>query len=54
MTDEEIERFIGKFENATLPRSEWTHGKHLVVALVYLVRHPEMRRRSGSGKVSGI
>ncbi len=40
MTDEEIERFIGKFENQTLPRSEWTHGKHLVVALFYLVRHP--------------
>lgn len=41
MTDEEIERFIQDFEGTTLPRSEWTHGKHLVVALVYLVRHPK-------------
>jgi hypothetical protein len=39
MTDEEIERFIRLFEETSLPRSEWTHGKHLIVALVYLVRH---------------
>jgi hypothetical protein len=39
MTDEEIERFIGLFEDTSLPRSDWTHGKHLIVALVYLVRH---------------
>ena len=39
MTDEEIERFIRLFEETSLPRSDWTHGKHLIVALVYLVRH---------------
>jgi hypothetical protein len=39
MSDEEIERFIGLFEDMSLPRSDWTHGKHLIVALVYLVRH---------------
>ena len=39
MTDEEIERFIGQFEETSLPRSEWTHPMHLMVALVYLVRH---------------
>ena len=40
MTDEEIERFIRRFEDTSLPHSEWTHGKHLIVALVYLARHP--------------
>ena len=39
MSDEEIERFIRLFEETSLPRSEWTHGKHLIVALVYLTRH---------------
>ena len=43
MTDEEIERFIRLFEETSLPRSEWTHGKHLIVALVYLTRHPARR-----------
>ena len=48
MTDEEIERFIQDFESTSLPRSEWTHGKHLIVALVYLVRHP---RDEATGRV---
>jgi hypothetical protein len=40
MSDEEIEELVRLFEDATLPRSEWTHGKHLIVALFYLVRLP--------------
>ena len=39
MTDEDIERFIREFEETSLPRPEWTHTMHLIVALVYLVRH---------------
>ncbi len=39
MTGEEIERFVRLFEETSLPRPEWTHGKHLILALVYLVRH---------------
>jgi hypothetical protein len=39
MTEDEIERFLGDFEATSLPRPEWTHVMHLIVALVYLVRH---------------
>ena len=39
MTDAEIEAFIGSFEEGTLPRSEWTHQRHLVMALWYLRQH---------------
>ena len=39
-TDPEIESFVRSFEDGTLPRSEWTHETHLVMALWYSVRHP--------------
>ena len=39
MTDSEIASFIERFEDCTLPKPEWTHGKHLVMALWYLGRH---------------
>jgi hypothetical protein len=39
MTDAEIDSLIRAFEDGTLPRPEWTHARHLVVALWYLRRH---------------
>ena len=39
MTEEDIERFIRRFEDTSLPRAEWTHLMHLIVAMVYLVRY---------------
>jgi hypothetical protein len=40
MTDAEIEAMVRSFEDGSLPRSEWTHASHLLVALWYLTRHP--------------
>ena len=37
----EVLRLVREFEACTLPRAEWTHHAHLVVALWYLVRHEE-------------
>jgi hypothetical protein len=39
MTDQEIESLIGRFEGCSLPKTEWTHDKHLVMALWYLRRN---------------
>jgi hypothetical protein len=39
VTDPEIESFIRAFEDGSLPKSEWTHGRHLVMALWYVRRH---------------
>ncbi len=39
MTDGEIEAMIRCFEDGSLPRSQWTHTRHLVMALWYLRRH---------------
>ena len=39
MTDSDIELFIWAFEDGSLSKSEWTHSKHLVMALWYLRRH---------------
>ena len=39
MTDAEIESFIRAFEAGSLPRSEWNHARHLIMALWYLRRH---------------
>ncbi|QEH38709.1 hypothetical protein OJF2_73150 [Aquisphaera giovannonii] len=39
MTDDDIGSLLARFEDGTLPRAEWTHGAHLVVALWYLRRH---------------
>ena len=36
MTDPEIESFIRAFEDCSLPKSEWTHARHLIMALWYL------------------
>jgi hypothetical protein len=38
-TDAEIESFIRSFEDGSLPRSEWTHVRHLILALWYIRRH---------------
>lgn len=43
MTDAEIEALIESFEDGSLPRSEWTHARHLVVALWYIRRHRQDR-----------
>ena len=39
MTDPYIESFMLAFENGSLSKSEWTHSRHLVMALWYLRRH---------------
>ena len=39
MTDAEIESFIQAFGDCSLPKPEWTHTRHLVMALWYLRRH---------------
>jgi GNAT superfamily N-acetyltransferase len=39
-SDGDIERLARAFEDTTLPRDEWTHEAHLVVALWYLRHHP--------------
>lgn len=39
MTDTEIEAMIRCFEDGSLPKSEWTHARHLVMALWYLRHH---------------
>jgi hypothetical protein len=39
VTDPEIESFMRAFEDGSFSRSEWTHFRHLVLALWYLRRH---------------
>ena len=39
VTDAYIESFVQAFEDGSLSRSEWTHSRHLVMALWYLRRH---------------
>jgi hypothetical protein len=39
MTEAEIKSFILAFENGSLPRSEWNHARHLIMALWYIRRH---------------
>jgi hypothetical protein len=39
MTDHEIDAMVRCFEDGSLPRSEWTHSRHLVMALWYLRHH---------------
>jgi len=39
-TDEEIESVIKKFEDCTLPKTEWTHAAHLTVGLYYCFHNP--------------
>jgi hypothetical protein len=40
MINADIEALVRSFEDGSLPRSEWTHASHLLVALWYLSRHP--------------
>ena len=42
-TSADVLNLVREFENCTLPRAEWTHHAHLVVALWYLVRHDEAK-----------
>lgn len=37
---DEVERLVARFEDATLPKAEWTHRAHLAVALWYASRLP--------------
>jgi hypothetical protein len=39
-TASEVERLISRFQDRTLPQSEWTHCAHLTVALWYATHHP--------------
>ena len=36
----EIDSLINRFENKKLPKVEWTHEAHLVVAIWYCQKHP--------------
>ncbi len=40
-TSQEIDKLITAFQSATLPRTEWNHDAHLIVALWYLLNYPE-------------
>lgn len=40
-TIDEIDNLINKFKNCTLPRCEWNHFAHLIVALSYLTQYEE-------------
>ena len=40
-TSAEVLRLLREFEACRLPRTEWTHHAHLVVALCYLIRYEE-------------
>jgi hypothetical protein len=43
MTDADVEALVRSFEDGSLPRSEWTHASHLLVALWYMSRHSRDR-----------
>jgi hypothetical protein len=53
-TDSEIETLVRRFEDCSLPRSDWTHASHLVMALWYLRLLPKeeatLRIREGIGR----
>jgi hypothetical protein len=38
-SEEEIHKLVKRFEDRTLPKSEWTHAAHLTVGLHYCVHH---------------
>ena len=47
---EQAENLVRRFENGTLPKSEWTHEAHLIVGLKMLLTYkedafPEMKKR---------
>lgn len=39
MTEAEIYSLVQQFEKCTLPKEEWTHEAHLIVALYYVKNH---------------
>jgi hypothetical protein len=41
LTETDINRIITGFENGTLPKAEWTHAAHFVMALHYASQLPE-------------
>ena len=41
-SSEELANLVKAFQNCTLPRSEWTHQAHLIVALWYLANYPQL------------
>ncbi len=41
-TSEQVITLVKTFEKLTLPRGEWTHQAHLIVALWYLTHYPEL------------
>ena len=50
ITLEQAENLIHRFENGTLPKSEWTHEAHLIVGLKMVLTFkeqafPEMKKR---------
>ena len=40
VTEDEIAAFVARFEACVLPRAEWTHHAHLLIAIWYLVHQP--------------
>ncbi|TAE27853.1 MAG: hypothetical protein EAZ92_08905 [Candidatus Kapaibacterium sp.] len=41
LTASDVERIITGFEQGTLPKAEWTHAAHLVMAMWYALHLPE-------------
>jgi hypothetical protein len=41
-TSEEVVSLVKAFESCSLPRSEWTHQAHLIVALWYLSHYSQL------------
>lgn len=39
-SEAEIDSLLRRFESRKLPRTEWTHEAHLVVAICYCVKYP--------------
>jgi hypothetical protein len=42
-TIQEIENLVRSFEDCYLPRSQWTHQAHLIVALWFLIHYPQQK-----------
>lgn len=40
LTADELEAFVRSFEACAVPRQDWTHQKHLLVALWYQFHYP--------------
>jgi hypothetical protein len=44
--DHEIHALVRSFEDCTLPKEDWTHREHLVVALCYIRRYSKEKAAS--------